>query len=181
MGILLRLFFFLFLTNRLWSVTVQCFLPSTVWEVSASVKLCFSLPTCLSPNFGTAVGPVNFYGRSKKRFRIFKLVQLVAYQGGRLTSKLLSCWSGNWKSNLPLSTPNYIYKVPLPCEVPFTGSKDQDMGIFGGPFLSLPQNVWVVFSFSTALVNCAVTKTENEIHFFILILPYNLTQINLLM
>lgn len=69
-----KTFFFLFLTNRLWSVTVQCFLPSTVWEVSASVKLCFSLPTCLSPNFGTAVGPVNFYGRSKKRFRIFKLV-----------------------------------------------------------------------------------------------------------
>lgn len=34
-----KTFFFLFLTNRLSAVIVQCFLPSTVWEVSASVKL----------------------------------------------------------------------------------------------------------------------------------------------
>lgn len=56
------------------------------------------------------------------------------------------------------------------------------MDIFGRPLLSPPQNVWVVFSFSTAIMNCAGMKTENEIHFIHidLIQPYSSQFINVI-
>lgn len=56
------------------------------------------------------------------------------------------------------------------------------MDIFGRPLLSPPQNVWVVFSFSTTIMNCAGMKTENEIHFIHidLIQPYSSQFINVI-
>lgn len=116
------------------------------------------LPACLF-SFGDSIWPCDLtFLMGLRRVVDFSVCSAFVRMERELPKSLLTGLDTGSRVPPP-QNPSHVCKFPLPSKAAFTSSGDQDTDVFGGMLFSLPQDVWVVFSFSIIFMNCAIIDT----------------------